>query len=203
MGLSLNIILQLVFVLVINHDSFLDKDLPDPETIWDWRETQGHHSANMLMATRTSLVRAVCSGDQSLITSTTHLNLYMLIKDYSDRDYGIPIGVMLCTMVLFMWTLVVGQECRDVASFVSALMQLPLSNQGSQLLMSSEGIEFVSCSHCRRVFILSLCVIRLAIAAILLISGCMWQAQTLSIQDLVLNAAALAMVMDSDELWTS
>mmetsp|Transcript_19192 Transcript_19192/g.52719 ORF Transcript_19192/g.52719 Transcript_19192/m.52719 type:complete len:431 (-) Transcript_19192:75-1367(-) len=87
------------------------------------------------------------------------------------------------------------KELRTVCCQILALCHLrgpgPTKMEGHTLASISVG-RFACC--------LALCVVRIAVAVSLLITGLLWLATTPSTTDLILNAAALSFVMDMDEL---
>mmetsp|Transcript_110560 Transcript_110560/g.180348 ORF Transcript_110560/g.180348 Transcript_110560/m.180348 type:complete len:824 (-) Transcript_110560:221-2692(-) len=198
-GLIGNVLFQVAFLYVVYH-SFLVSTLPDVDSVWEWRELQGHHANNMIQATHSSLVRAICDSDPLLISAANQQDLHNAIVDYrATENFGIPLGGLLCTMVVCLWVMYIGQEFHAISSFVNAMLHLPHS-EATQLLVSGEDVVLVSCSIGRVVFVLILMAVRLGIAGTLLTFGSIWLARTVSLQELVLNSCALAMVLDMDEL---
>jgi len=183
--------------------------------------TYGHDKDNYLVVPGSSLVSAVCSGDQSLIISAAQQTLFTTIEDYITNLGGMSIGAVLCVLVLFLWFLLVGQDLcvlvlflwfllvgQEVAASLSLMTTLfSLMSRETELAhvpncddQNDKPFVLKSISRQRMVFVVLLTAVRLFICLLLLIVGSIWLSNTLSINEMILNATALAFVLDIDEL---
>eukprot|EP00413_Alexandrium_margalefii_P004615 CAMPEP_0204513428 /NCGR_PEP_ID=MMETSP0661-20131031/1501_1 /ASSEMBLY_ACC=CAM_ASM_000606 /TAXON_ID=109239 /ORGANISM="Alexandrium margalefi, Strain AMGDE01CS-322" /LENGTH=754 /DNA_ID=CAMNT_0051518601 /DNA_START=18 /DNA_END=2280 /DNA_ORIENTATION=+ len=164
-----------------------------------WRYIDGH-DVGQVNALHGSLASRVCGVDESLSVGARQMQTIQDINDYLDLDFEAfemtanlgtgPILLIICILILS--SLVFG-ELRQVWSGVRAIWTLP---KGETLLCLG---HIQSISWARLVIFYLNSAMRAAIAITILISGTIWLCATLSISELVLNAAALSVVMDLDE----
>jgi len=194
-GLTLNIGVQLVFCLIINL-TFAEPQLPDPESILQWRITEGHLLTNMGTATQASLVSRVCHEDPTLIVSTDKQGLAGMISMYRKHEAG----VILSIMVVFVWVLYAMKEIAQGLSFLHGICSQPSGM--TRVDRKDEGAAIIrAVSLPRKIALGVLTTMRIALAALILFLGGEWLANTVEMMELVMNAAALAFILDLDEVF--
>ena len=215
LSLILNSVIQILFSVAV----YVDDSFSSTSTFLDlvpqmarWRLTEGHDHLKMDL-TDTSLVSRVCNSDGSLSIAGNQMSIIDQIKSYlklepevyrNDLNLEEPgskmqflwkaRGPRLCGLCILLWTLVVFQELRSVATLVHGVLKIPRGptrlNKGSFVAVSSQRVAGF----------LGLMGIRTVLAVVLLWSGILWLSHTSSMTDLILNAAALGFIMDTDEL---
>mmetsp|Transcript_98846 Transcript_98846/g.307980 ORF Transcript_98846/g.307980 Transcript_98846/m.307980 type:complete len:691 (+) Transcript_98846:567-2639(+) len=162
-----------------------------------------------------SLVSRVCALDKTLEVSTDQASTVGLIRKYLPgidpfhstedikgwmQDY--LDGRVMCLIAMSCWILTVGKEIGSIGNLLGAIFMLPSSNSASiEVARAEDGSAQVVGARGRfKAFMVFLCLMRLAIAVLLLIMGCQYLAYTSSMQDLLLNAVALECVFSIDEL---
>jgi len=196
-----NIAVQLIVVYILL-DKFLTAKLPLLSEVENWRMVHGHDQNNYLEVPESSLVSAVCSGDKSLIVSTVQQTLFGTITAYNADMGGSPMGAVLCVVVLFIWFLECGREVSGSISLITSLLSIVSGKTELQQVSFDSDRPFVlkSVSRLRMVLAALVAAIRLLVALALLMVGSIWLSNTLSIDDMVLNAAALTFILEIDEL---
>jgi hypothetical protein len=154
-----------------------------------------------------SLAARVCGEDSSLTFANSQNSVLTEVRDYMNTIVilGVEffgVGQLLCAVVLFVWLLFVVQELQDALAFASVLCALPRSRR-TIIALDGEAYAVESISIKRLAFLMGVVLCRLTIAVILGYAGALWLCNTRGLTDLVLNAAALAFVMDLDELINS
>jgi len=191
-GLLMNITMQCLFIWVVQK-AFFVKGLPSVEQVRAWRMNEGHDFVNAGGA-GASLVSRVCNGDPSLIVGTDKQSLLQTLTTYSHHGAGVTLSMM----VLFIWFLYVAEEIEGALNFWLAVRHRPTGR--TRLLQTGEdSVILEAVSHTRRRAIGFLTLLRVALASALLFQGAYWLANSMEILDLVLNAAALAFILELDD----
>mmetsp|Transcript_96534 Transcript_96534/g.300625 ORF Transcript_96534/g.300625 Transcript_96534/m.300625 type:complete len:687 (-) Transcript_96534:47-2107(-) len=201
-SLTLNIFVQgYICQMLLMEDSFAGQSrfqkLMKP--LRQWRLSSAH-DYNEVDSRGMSLARRVCEGDESLSLAINQANLlseindYLSLKPHDLKGQGMGSGVLLCSICIFLFTVVVLRELRGVATSTCSVFAVP---RGDKTRL--EGGALASLSTGRLALILFANLVRASIALVLLYAGVNWLSSTTSIEDLVLNAAALGFVMDLDE----
>ena len=159
--------------------------------------------------TGSSLVSLVCSDDRSLALATDQRALVTEIEEYT-RETGLVVwpvaqGALLASLAIVMWFLVIWREYFDTGGFMVGILMVWRDgrNEGlmqTRLVRDADGLKFLSLSLAHFVGMTGIVFSRLLIASILFYVGMWWLANTTSVQDVMLNAAALSFILDCDEL---
>lgn len=186
----LNAVLQLVFVYVM-FTTFLGGTLPPPEEIYSWRAVEGHQ---VTLSPGPSVVSRICGHDMLLGIHQDKVWLLMTMEQYT-RDGA---GFFLAVACLMVWTLNVSGEVRECISFARALRHVPL---GSCSMVYHEGRPKIdSISRPCLWTMLAITTMRLSVALALGYVGARWLVQEIELTNLLLNAGALAFILQVDEI---
>eukprot|EP00747_Dinoflagellata_sp_TGD_P178783 gnl/TRDRNA2_/TRDRNA2_28385_c0_seq1.p1 gnl/TRDRNA2_/TRDRNA2_28385_c0~~gnl/TRDRNA2_/TRDRNA2_28385_c0_seq1.p1 ORF type:complete len:682 (-),score=94.24 gnl/TRDRNA2_/TRDRNA2_28385_c0_seq1:153-2198(-) len=202
-ALLLNVFAQIFFCIMATGPMIKDMKL-DKEEVNLWRQTAAHSRDWHDFTTGTSLVSRVCADDGSLSLASLQTDTVHDISLYQDRLFGDelpPVGVLLSTLTIWVWVLTMAPEFVAIFKHLVAYSKIPKRWQNTEFVVSDSGaitIRYIAWRRC--IMILCLLVIRLAIACTLLVSGAIWLCKTYAVPDLVLNGAALAFILDLDEL---
>jgi hypothetical protein len=202
----MNVVLQLLFCVVAVY-SFTEDTLPSVQSARRWRLTDAHSLTYMDQTSFVSLAARVCGEDSSLTFANSQNSVLTEVRDYMNTIVilGVEffgVGQLLCAVVLFVWLLFVVQELQDALAFASVLCALPRSRR-TIIAQDGEAYAVKSISAKRFAFLMGVVLCRLTIAVILGYAGALWICHTRRPTQLVLKAAALAFVMDLDELINS
>jgi hypothetical protein len=154
-----------------------------------------------------SLASRVCNGDGSLVLGNMQAAVFSEYTQYvsplklvGNIEFG-QNGTMLLFLCLALWYFTVSNEVVRAIEMIRSLLTIPHSGTRSKFVIGVDNaIEIEAVGLPRRVCMFLLTCIRLGIAVWLLFSGGLWLCLTSNIFDLILNAAALAFVLDCDEL---
>eukprot|EP00927_Polykrikos_kofoidii_P037226 TRINITY_DN3138_c0_g1_i5.p1 TRINITY_DN3138_c0_g1~~TRINITY_DN3138_c0_g1_i5.p1 ORF type:complete len:832 (+),score=116.50 TRINITY_DN3138_c0_g1_i5:192-2498(+) len=210
LAILFNVCAQIVFCTIV-YSFFADTDnstFHDTviENARDWRLTEAHSTDRMDRATWVSLATRVCGGDGSLVIANEQAGILeelIMYKEPLGMNFVIPVpvGPVLTILCLFLWSFTVASEILRCIDIFNVLLMIPAGGMGSSIVIDADDqIIIKSMGWPRRFALLILTCLRMAIAAWLLVSGGMWLCSTTNLFDLVLNAAALAFVLDFDEL---
>lgn len=196
MGLAFNVFVQVLFC-VVAYQSFTDEDLPTEQDIKRWRYTVAHDEM-WSDSTGVSLVSRVCGGDAALIVSTSQVRLVQEISEYlAAMDFTLfstEQGALLCCLAILIWLLVIMAEWHSSLSHMTVMWVLFASDK------QRESTVPLTVSWYRFLAMLVIVGVRLVISSLLLAVGVHWLLITTSVEDIILNAAALGFVMELDEL---
>eukprot|EP00747_Dinoflagellata_sp_TGD_P116019 gnl/TRDRNA2_/TRDRNA2_172274_c0_seq26.p1 gnl/TRDRNA2_/TRDRNA2_172274_c0~~gnl/TRDRNA2_/TRDRNA2_172274_c0_seq26.p1 ORF type:complete len:624 (+),score=83.53 gnl/TRDRNA2_/TRDRNA2_172274_c0_seq26:31-1872(+) len=198
-ALFINICCQVFFIIMATGPMIRDMKVNSYE-VKLWRETIAHSAPWHDPGMAASLVSRVCSDDGSLAVATMQTDTMHNIILYQEVWFGLPVGVLLCTFVLLVWCLTMASEFISVWKHLYSYALLPKQWQKTSFSLSGDSISVKCLSYTRFAFISVLLVVRAGIACNLLYSGSVWLCRTFSVPDLVLNGAALAFILDIDEL---
>ena len=198
-GCMLNYFLQMSLLLTI-YLNMLDSPYT-VDTIQEmlrWRVDNAHSNAAFDEVTGKSLLARLC--DQELWSYEQEE--FKLMYDYLYKD--IP-GALLSTLAIVMWVLTIMVEYRRCVEQALAVIHLPAlaKDDKAEFVWNREDESYavVGMNSLKRVLALVLLSLpRLFVMLCLGFIGCQYLAQTANLGDIVLNAVALAFVMDVDEL---
>lgn len=200
----LNGFIQGVFLWVVER---LGSDITDDETLDQllrWRFDVAH-SLSQVGARETSLVARVCSG-MSLNVASGQAGLIGLIDQYIPRDSDLDgwsrsIGPILCVLALLIWFLVCMKEFDRVESLGQAILHAPAGSQTILHISDHEdGLELVCMTCCRKLVIMLVLLVRLSMSGVLLVFGLIYLSNTFQLESIILNAVALEIVLNVDEI---
>mmetsp|Transcript_55362 Transcript_55362/g.132233 ORF Transcript_55362/g.132233 Transcript_55362/m.132233 type:complete len:760 (-) Transcript_55362:313-2592(-) len=198
-GCGINYFLQLSLLLTISVNML---DTPySPATIQEmlaWRVEQAQANSQFDNVRGKSLATRLCNQE----LWTYEQEEYKLMYAYLYKD--IP-GSLLSTLGIIMWVLTIMREYRRSMEQALAVIHLPALEEGkkSEFEWDREAEEWtvVGMNRVKRILALVLLSLpRLGVTVCLGLIGCQYLAQTANLADIVLNAVALAFVMDVDEL---
>eukprot|EP00927_Polykrikos_kofoidii_P059117 TRINITY_DN5414_c1_g1_i1.p1 TRINITY_DN5414_c1_g1~~TRINITY_DN5414_c1_g1_i1.p1 ORF type:complete len:806 (+),score=90.75 TRINITY_DN5414_c1_g1_i1:357-2420(+) len=206
-----NIILQVVFCNIAwttfasVHESTFHMNVASDAR--KWRLSEAHTTERMEKSSWVSLASRVCDNDGTLVFGNMQAGILAELFQYRDPFllFGIvevgEQGLLLLGMCLVLWYLTVVQEILAAVDVVDVLCRIPHSGFRSRIVIDVENaLAIEALGWPRRVSLLLMSCLRLLIALWLLFSGGVWLCLTSKIFDLILNAAALAFVLDCDEL---
>ncbi|CAK9019588.1 unnamed protein product [Durusdinium trenchii] len=201
--LIVNIGMQAMFSTILFSEHFAGAGVDVEEELEHarlWRTSIAHDWRYMDLS-ETSLASRVCKSDAALILSTPqaelvdHINSFLGLQTGEFKPGFLQPGILLCMLCILHWGLCVYKEFRSIWSTLEAVATIPRSSRTTK---SEHYIH--SLSLARFIVFFLTCVVRAAIASILLMAGINWLARTSSIEELMLNAVALNGIMDVDEL---
>lgn len=206
----MNILMQGVFV-GIAWFNFLEPDL-DAETMrqdaFRWRRSSAHSLSEYDAVSRMSLAERVCTGDKSLHLSGVQMGLIEDIGKYlKPTKEGLETyfaGPVLCMVALICWYMMVGKEISHALGLHRGLLAIP---RGENKIEPREN-PFTQITHLRLVSITNrrvvasycLLIYRLFAAALLIYVGTFFLVYTIDVTELILNAVALEIILDIDDL---
>ena len=112
-------------------------------------------------------------------------------------------GPMLCLLAMFLWLMTVQKEAKQIYVLGSAVLNLTGGGKATYFHVEESSISFEikSMSRARAVLIFCLVIIPRAVRYIMLgIIGIRYLSVTMGLEDLLLNAMALEVVISVDEL---
>eukprot|EP00927_Polykrikos_kofoidii_P010570 TRINITY_DN14454_c0_g1_i5.p1 TRINITY_DN14454_c0_g1~~TRINITY_DN14454_c0_g1_i5.p1 ORF type:complete len:805 (-),score=87.97 TRINITY_DN14454_c0_g1_i5:246-2660(-) len=171
-----------------------------------WRFNEAHSTDRMDKVAWASHGSRVCGNDGSLVSGNVQAGLVgereRYIKHLTVGNITLnKQGFLLAWTCLALWYLTVAGELIRGFEMMGSLCAIPHSGTRSKFVTNVENaVEVEALGWPRRVSMLLLTCIRLSIAFLLLVAGGKWLCLTTDIFDLILNAAALAFVLDCDEL---
>lgn len=210
--LAFNVFAQFLFCEIVS--SALVKDsYPSVASLRRWRHTAGHDIAYADQSGWVSMTSRVCNGDGALAYSTVQQRVHSSISHYTEAVLGASLphegsllsifpmpykGVVLSLFVIVLWCLFVCEEVFKAISFYRALWIL----KGGRTVLYREDGEFIidSVSFGRLFVMLLVTAMRMLVAAILMVSGSLWLAESHSLRDMLLDSAALSFILSVDEV---
>ncbi|CAE7513703.1 unnamed protein product [Symbiodinium natans] len=196
-GFILNLVLQLALLITV---SYIMLENPyTQQTVQEmlaWRVRSGHAEPNFDDSSGKSLLTRLCNQELWSYEQAE----FKLMYDYLYKD--VP-GYILSSLAIIMWILTVMVEFRRCVEQALAVIHLPAivppevaAVHDAAGKIAIQGIQ--PTKRCMALAMLS--VPRFAVMLWLALFGCQYLAQTVNLQDIVLNAVALAFIMDVDEL---
>eukprot|EP00927_Polykrikos_kofoidii_P035076 TRINITY_DN2964_c0_g2_i4.p1 TRINITY_DN2964_c0_g2~~TRINITY_DN2964_c0_g2_i4.p1 ORF type:complete len:844 (-),score=106.18 TRINITY_DN2964_c0_g2_i4:226-2757(-) len=206
-----NIFIQVVFcsiawsVFASDKESKFHPGVVEEATVF--RLDEAHNVKRMNKASWISLASRVCKLDGALVNGNAQVKILQELNKYTEHfsfcgifDVG-QTGPALAVLCVILWYLTVSQEILKSFDMVNVLCTIAHSGIHSRIVFHAEDkISVEALGWPRRVCLLLLVSLRLVIAVVLLVSGAVWLCLTTNLFDLILNAAALAFVLDCDEL---
>lgn len=201
----MNICIQLLFCVVI----CMSIVAPQIQTAGEasmisrvrlWRETFGHRAEYANPITGRSLVSDICADSaQEGVVASEWASLLAGAEEYTAPMGPVPLGLLVNMLVQFVWLFVVLKELRASASFFNSVSAVPRGRSQVTLSTGDGSFTLRRISNRRVALVLVVISVRVGIALLLLVTGSLWLAFTEDIIDMLLNAAALAFIMDTDE----
>lgn len=204
-----NVLMQVVFV-AIAYFNFTKPDV-DETSVTDalrWRRASGHSMWSYSEVSKESLAERVCKLDKSLEQSGIQVALYENIEKYlKSGTSGLEAyftGQVLCIVALVCWYLMVAKELSHALALLRGVLAMPT---GPTRIDTREN-PFTKAVHYRlrcvafrrKVFSTLLFGYRLLAAGVLVFVGTFFLVYTVSVTELILNAVALGIILDIDDL---
>jgi len=168
-----------------------------------WRISEAHSRARMDEANWMSLARRVCEIDGTLVLGTSQA---LQIKEIENYFRAMPpwvwlnVGGALSVVCITIFGLVIANEVINCILFLEALLNIPRNFHRTSVTVDGEALTLITVSVWRVAFMLGVVLIRIWIALTLLVAGGWWLSNTSQLGDLLLNCAALAFVLELDEI---
>jgi len=151
--------------------------------------------------------KQVCSGTVTAVMGTTQSDMYSSLQDYLGKDeseffFGfIRPGPLMVVISIVVWSLSIMSELSSTLTIVLAVCRLPIG-AGRPLVETGEddALKMVHVTRCRKYSFILLQLVRFGIVVLLFYTGCIYLVRTTVIADLFYNMAALAFILDMDEL---
>jgi len=200
-GFLLNLGLQTGLLLVLWLD-MIDETNYGPDKVEEmikWRGLNGHSDANFDKVAGQSMVHKLCSRELWNFEQDQYNEMY-------DYLYKAIEGSVLSVLVLILWVLSTMIEYRRIVEQGLAIFRLPTVQGLGSFLVREDGddIEIVAAAPLVRIIVIFVLLLpRLVVVGFLCIGGCKYLSETASLPDLVLNAMALAFILDVDEMLCS
>jgi len=196
-GLIINFCLQSALLLTVYMDMLESPYTPEKvEEMLNWRVNIAHSAPEFNDASGESRLARLCKHELWSYEQEEYSRMY-------DYLYMPMPGTILSTLAIIMWLLTIMVEYRRCVEQALAVIHLPaLSVKDEFVVTNAEGqLVLHGIQPLMRVLaLLLLSLPRLFVMFFLAIIGCQYLAQTVNLQDIVLNAVALAFVLDVDEL---
>lgn len=184
----------------------------DINNLREWRTVVAHDFRWMDSITEQSLARLVCSSPQApYLSGSTKVTKDVLLAYSPDPYYGSQesifhasfMGEALCLLVLVIWWLTCYTEFRGWFHCMQAVALVPSGGHSYFFLMKPPDIDDIGVQRMarfRKVWCVFVLCLRLAIACILAYMGTLFLIYTTSLRELILNAVALELMLNVDEL---
>eukprot|EP00930_Biecheleria_cincta_P103339 TRINITY_DN9529_c0_g1_i1.p1 TRINITY_DN9529_c0_g1~~TRINITY_DN9529_c0_g1_i1.p1 ORF type:complete len:1019 (+),score=109.00 TRINITY_DN9529_c0_g1_i1:349-3057(+) len=211
--LGINICMHIVFLCIamINFRN-PNYESDDALSMQQWRLGSGHDFANYDTASGASLVSRVCNRDNSLLNSAAQSEILWHLRHYLSKDGGsedstlwnsIFNGQVLCMVALSCFYLMLSSEIHRTLDLLRAVACLPLSRLCLLAPEETSGAtkyRIISMSRCRLLISVAVASYRMCACALLLYCGSYFLVFTDDIADLILNAVALEIILNLDEM---
>jgi len=195
-GCTLNFGLQIALLLTIFMDMIENKyEGAKVKEMLQYRVEIGHASANFDTGKGQSLLQKLCGLDLWSFEQEE----YQLMYDYLYKP--VP-GFVLSTLAIIIWVLTIMREYRRCIEQAMAVIHLPMVRNGPEIEEDGEESMVIVGIHPVKKVMMLICLslFRLGVMFFLGVIGCQYLAWTDGLGDIVLNAVALAFVLDVDEL---
>jgi hypothetical protein len=224
-----NMIVQALFIIIVNA-KLTGGDGPGSDDfvsdMRNWRVQYAHSPAYANVFSSKPLAYGVCEQDKTLMEGIFQANTYADVWDYLDKVLFFTCGDLLCMLSILLWMLtcfrelghatrmVQGiwctvyhsgkQELSVVARMLSAKSGVVIKSADNIIdshgLMTSKSL-FFRCSTVRG-FVITVLVFlpRLGTLTILWFVGIKYLAATIQLEELILNAVALEVILHVDEM---
>lgn len=195
-GCTLNFGLQIALLLTIFMDMIENKyEGSKVKEMLQYRVETGHASANFDTGKGQSLLQKLCGLDLWSFEQEE----YQLMYDYLYKP--VP-GFVLSTLAIIIWVLTIMREYRRCIEQAMAVVHLPMVRNGPEIEEDGDDAMVIVGIHPVKKVLMLICLslFRLGVMFFLGVIGCQYLAWTDGLGDIVLNAVALAFVLDVDEL---
>lgn len=198
--LFLNGFMQGLFLIAI---SFVHGHPYDDDTIEALRYQRlfvGHDLANVNRVDLQTRTANLCSQHVHNRLAGTWEDIFFYLEAGGVRF--LPAGVVICLLAMLIWVLSMTTEIRRAIDVYLAILMLPKMEANSpSIFVRNEGSILMGMTRWRKAMLSMLVFLpRFAIAFLLMYYGMQYLAETASVMDLILNACALEIIKNIDEL---
>jgi len=147
---------------------------------------------------KASLTTLICADSTLTMQGGKQSDNYTEAHEYLESN-----GPMLCLLAMFLWLMTVQKEAKQIYFLGSAVLNLTGGGKATYFHVEESSISFEikSMSRARAVLIFCLVIIPRAVRYIMLgIIGIRYLSVTMGLENLLLNAMALEVVISVDEL---
>ena len=193
----INFILQSVFCLMVVHlgseGEVMDDDALKGLEIW-------------LKEAELWEVSAVCGSSIDYSQSSSYLQMELMDQArgyFEEAVFGISWGPLLTSMVIALWSGTMVRQATSLFDMTVALSELTVwrwDEMRTQFEMNLKNVEIISLTIWKFLLMILTVVLQLCVVFVLLVYGCLWMAQSSSVNEVLLNAVSLAFITDTDEL---
>lgn len=187
-ALVLNMALQCVFLLVIS-TSFQADTIPAIEDVKRWRMAEGH---TLSLQEGPTLVSRVCGQDITLGVAQDKIALLSVLRLYNEA------GTALAVATLIVFILSISSEVRACVGFQRGIWHLPRATI-VEIADEDGTLKIFGMSFKCLAFLSAIQLARLFLALTLGYAGSAWLAKETKIANLVLNAGALAFILELEQ----
>lgn len=193
----MNIVAQVGFVYIVKQ--YMSESILGHEQLQElvrFRTNIAHDVKYADLGTGRSLARQVCGLDEQLPWASTQFTAVDNLQNYAKT------GTLLALLAIGCWLATTLREVFNISGFVAALRGYE-AGPYTVLVESEEGdeVKIATMSRGRRnMLFIFVAFPRLLVAFSLMDTGTRYLANTLALEDLILNAVALAFILDLDEL---
>lgn len=174
---------------------------------WQWRLEHAHNKQHLLDSQNLTLVGALCDSrttfSRTLPFTTWAGSLKHDIDVYTKDFLGFPIpqGLSMMMIVLVLWICEIIIEVRNSIQMTVAVCFIErTSGSGVKMTRTEKGtFNIAGLGLPRKIGVIFLCFQRCCVAMALCAIGCRFLAQTVQMEELILNAISLAFIVDVDE----
>eukprot|EP00929_Paragymnodinium_shiwhaense_P017149 TRINITY_DN12612_c0_g2_i3.p1 TRINITY_DN12612_c0_g2~~TRINITY_DN12612_c0_g2_i3.p1 ORF type:complete len:1305 (-),score=213.01 TRINITY_DN12612_c0_g2_i3:141-4055(-) len=209
----LNLFVQVTFMQVVS--SYMLENPVSPEILMSllkFRIGIGHDVAFADRAGMRSMVRQICDEDNKLHLSGLQAQLFADVRQFHEGAMLLVILSQLC------WSVTIINDLKSNYRFLQSLLSIrqdkrtcivcdceAVANEADPSLISTKVVVKMSSISLCRIFLLIVFVVlpRFVIAICLGAIGSMYLGVTVSMPDLLLNAMALAFIIELDEIFYS
>eukprot|EP00930_Biecheleria_cincta_P010607 TRINITY_DN11281_c0_g1_i1.p1 TRINITY_DN11281_c0_g1~~TRINITY_DN11281_c0_g1_i1.p1 ORF type:complete len:657 (+),score=87.22 TRINITY_DN11281_c0_g1_i1:23-1972(+) len=170
-----------------------------------WR-VASHFFQHYDKAADQSLVAKVCSGDKALMLSNSQQGLFdflnTYLKQHAEGFESIFVGKLLCMGAESCWFFMVVKKVHHGIDFCRAMKALPRGRTALRVAVSPIGSSYELTQLSRARFCLNalLVAFTMCVYAMLAVTGTLFLAYTVNVQDLLLNAVALDIILNIDAI---
>jgi len=164
-----------------------------------WRTSEGHSFRTTDPLNLHSLVSRVCGQDYGLSIATSQRDLYEDMDMYTTKFMGAAAGGWLCVVAMAIFAMYIAVEMRKTVNYILAICTIPRGPMTLVKRTDAGSLRLCAITPVRLGWCGVIAIIRVTVAAALLIPGSLWLCYTMKMETLMLNASALGFVLDIDE----
>eukprot|EP00929_Paragymnodinium_shiwhaense_P106598 TRINITY_DN7210_c0_g1_i1.p1 TRINITY_DN7210_c0_g1~~TRINITY_DN7210_c0_g1_i1.p1 ORF type:complete len:1170 (-),score=142.39 TRINITY_DN7210_c0_g1_i1:40-3549(-) len=209
----LNLVVQVTFMSVVS-SSMLDSPVSGEilTSLLKFRLGIAHDVAFADRPNMRSMARQLCDEDNKLHLSGLQAQLFSDVKQFHES------AMLLVVLSQFCWIVTIVNDIKNNYRFLMGLLSIrkdtrtcvvcdyqSVANEADPSLISTKVVVKMSSISCSRIFLLIIFVVipRFAIAICLGVIGSLYLGVTVNMPDLLLNAMALAFIIELDEMFYS